>query len=187
MKKIVKITPIGKRDVYDISVANAEHYVLENGVVTHNTGPMYSANTVFIIGKSQEKDGTDIVGWNFTINIEKSRFVKEKSKLPFLVTYDSGINKWSGLLDIALNLGAVKKPSNGWYSRVNLDTGEIEDKKWRAADTNSKDFWMPMLTNKTFYNSVKDLYQVSNHNLISDDEIEKELALLEDDLGEDDD
>jgi RecA/RadA recombinase len=144
-------------------------------VVGGGTSVMYSANQIFIITKAQEKDGTDIVGWNFTINIEKSRFVKEKSKLPFLVTYEGGINKWSGLLDIALDLKFVAKPSNGWYSRVDVDTGELEDKKWRAADTNSKEFWLPILTNPQFQEAVKHTYQVSTNKLLSDDDIDLEM------------
>jgi RecA/RadA recombinase len=160
--------------IKDIPCVVVNHTYMEQtmypkAIMSGGTGPMYSADTVFIIGKSQEKDGTDIVGWNFTINIEKSRFVKEKSKLPFLVTYEGGINKWSGLLDIALDNGAVKKPSNGWYSRVDLDSGEIEDKKWRAADTNCKEFWFPFLNNSKFHDMVKSRYQVSNTKLISED------------------
>jgi hypothetical protein len=83
--KIKSIERIGKNPVYDISVKDVNHYVLENGVVTHNTGLIYSANQAFIIGKAQEKDGTDLAGWNFTLNVEKSRYVREKSKLTFQV------------------------------------------------------------------------------------------------------
>jgi hypothetical protein len=108
--KISSIKPIGRHRVYDISVADVEHYVLKNGVVTHNTGLIYSANQAFIIGKSQEKDGTELAGWNFTLNVEKSRFVREKSKLTFRVLYESGIQKYSGLLDMALEAGLVQKP-----------------------------------------------------------------------------
>lgn len=145
-------------------------------VMSGGTGGMYSANQVFIIGKAQEKDGTDIVGWNFTINIEKSRFVKEKSKLPFLVTYEGGINKWSGLLDIALEENVVVKPSNGWYSRTDLDTGEIEEKKWRQDATNSKEFWMPIITHQKFQDIIKAKFQVSTNKLVSDEEIDEEMA-----------
>ena len=116
--KIKSIRCIGQHKVFDISVQDVEHYVLENGVVTHNTGPMYSANSVFIIGRAQEKDGTDLTGYTFTINIEKSRFVKEKSKLKFTVKFNGGIDKWSGLLDLALESGHVLKPSNGWYQKA---------------------------------------------------------------------
>jgi RecA/RadA recombinase len=145
-------------------------------IMSGGTGPMYSANQVFIIGKSQEKEGTDIVGWNFTINIEKSRFVKEKSKLPFLVTYEGGINKWSGLLDIALDEGVVIKPSNGWYSRVDLETGEVEPEKYRLDKTNTKDFWLPIITHKKFQEMIKNRFQVSNSKLISDDYIDEEMG-----------
>jgi len=165
MKKIVSIKPVGRMNVHDISVDEAEHYILENGVVSHNSGLIYSANQAFIIGKSQEKEGTEIVGWNFTLNVEKSRFVRERSKLPFLVTYNGGISKYSGLLDIALDNKSVIKPANGWYSRVDLDTGEIEDRKWRAKETDTKEFWEPLLANAKFQQLVKDRYQLKTISL----------------------
>jgi hypothetical protein len=64
------------------------------------------------------------------------------------------------------------KPSNGWYSRVNTETGEVEDKKFRAKETFTKDFWLPILTDKTFADYIKDKYQVSNGNIVSDEEVE---------------
>ena len=79
------------------------------------TGPLYSANTVWLITKAQEKSGTELEGFTFTINIEKSRFVEEKAKIPLRVTFDNGIDYYSGLLDIALESGHIVKPSNGWY------------------------------------------------------------------------
>lgn len=129
-------------------------------VVSGGTGVYYSANQIFIIGRSQEKEGTDVIGYNFTINIEKSRFVKEKSKLKFQVLFDGGINKYSGLLDLALESGHVKKPSNGWYSRVDTSTGEIEERKFREAATNSNEFWKPVLADATFVEFVRNRYQL---------------------------
>ena len=169
--KIKSIEKVDAFDIWDISVPNGNCFILENGVVAHNsmypksvisggTGVMYSSNTAFIITKAQEKVGTDIVGYNFTINIEKSRFVKEKSKLTFQVLWDSGINKYSGLLEIALESGHVIKPSNGWYSRVNVDTGEVEDKKYRLKDTYTKEFWDEILNSKSFQDFVKRKFQL---------------------------
>lgn len=137
-----------------------EQGMFPKSVISGGTGVMYSANTAFIITKAQEKVGTDIVGYNFTINIEKSRFVKEKSKLTFQVLWDSGINKYSGLLEIALESGHVIKPSNGWYSRVNVDTGEVEDKKYRLKDTYTKEFWNEILDSKSFQDFVKRKFQL---------------------------
>lgn len=167
--KISKIEHIGRQQVYDISVLDAEHYVLENGVVTHNTGLYYSSNQIFIIGRTQEKTGTDVIGYNFTINVEKSRFVKEKSKLQFQVKFDGGINKFSGLLDLAIESGHVIKPSNGRYSRVNKDTGEIEEKKYWEKDTNTRDFWAPILSDQRFYDFVKNKYQLSTSTIYKEE------------------
>ena len=116
--QIKSIKSVGRMPVYDISVERTGQYVLENGVVTHNTGIMYSSDNVFIMGRAQEKDGTELAGYNFTINIDKSRYVREKSKFPLLVTFENGINKYSGLLDLAIELEFVVKPKVGWYSRV---------------------------------------------------------------------
>lgn len=155
---------MSKLPVYDLSVEDVEHYVLENGVVTHNTGIMYSADTVFIIGRQQEKEGKDIIGYNFILNVEKSRYVKEKSKIPLNVTYDGGISPYSGLLDIALDTGFVVKPSNGWYSKSTLDkeTGEIvtEEKKWRRKETDSTEFWRDLFRNDDFKKAISEQFKL---------------------------
>ena len=143
-------------------------------VVGGGTAVMYSANQIFIISKSQEKDGSDLVGWNFTINIEKSRFVREKAKLPFTVKFEGGISKWSGLLDIALESGHIVKPSNGWYSKVNTETGEIEAKKYRLKETENKEFWSSIILDQSFDSWIKQNYQISN-GLLMDNSISDEV------------
>jgi hypothetical protein len=131
-------------------------------IVGGGTGSYYSADNIFVLGRQQEKEGTEVVGYNFIINVEKSRYVKEKSKIPVSVSFDGGISRWSGLLDIALDSGLVIKPSNGWYSRVDVTTGEVEEKKWRIKDTDTKDFWMPLITSEKFQSYVKDKYQIAS-------------------------
>lgn len=168
--KVVDITEVGQKPVYDIAVAEAEHYVLENGLYSHNSGVMYSANTVFVITKSQEKQGTDLVGYNFTINIEKSRYVREKAKLTFQVLYETGITKYSGLLDIALESGEVIKPSMGWYQKVNMDTGEVIEGKYRAKDTFTDEFWEPILASPHFQQFVRGKYQLGSKQITKNDE-----------------
>jgi RecA/RadA recombinase len=85
-------------------------------VMSGGTGPMYSANTVFIISRAQEKDkDNELEGFTFTINIEKSRFVKEKSKIPLTVRFEDGIDRYSGILDIALEGGFITQPTKQTY------------------------------------------------------------------------
>lgn len=148
-------------------------------IVSGGTGIYYSANTIFIIGRQQEKDGQEVTGYNFVINVEKSRFSREKSKIPITVMHNAGISKWSGLLDMALESGHVIKPSNGWYSRVDVDTGEVEDKKFREKDTATSEFWGKVLKQKSFREWVQSKYQVANSAILSDEELEEELAMLE--------
>lgn len=139
-------------------------------VMGGGTGGMYSSNQVFIIGKAQEKDDTGIVGWNFTLNAEKSRYVKEKSKFPFLVTYERGINKWSGLLDIALESGHVIKPKKGYYSKVNMETGEVEKESYKEEDTNSIGFWKDILEDENFDAFIGSKFKISNSTLVEEEE-----------------
>lgn len=125
-------------------------------IVSGGTGIYYSANQIFIISKSQEKDGTDLVGWNFTINIEKSRYVKEKAKLPFTVLYNSGIKKWSSIFDLAVECGAIIKPKVGWYQTVDLETGEVSEKSYRQKELENNDaFFEKLVKNDTFKEYVE--------------------------------
>lgn len=147
--------------------------IYSKAVMSGGTGGMYSANQVFIIGKSQEKDGTDLVGYNFTINIEKSRFVREKSKFPFLITFEGGIQKYSGILEVALEGGFVNKPSNGWYAKVNQDTGEIGEKV-RFVATQTDEFMLPLLNDNKFKEYVTKKYGIAYGNIMGETSVLEE-------------
>lgn len=154
-------------------VVNHTYKTLElysKDVVGGGTGSYYSADNIFIIGRQQEKDGKETIGYNFIINVEKSRYVKEKAKIPITVTHEGGISKWSGLLDIALETGHVIKPSNGWYQRVNMETGEIQEEKFRFANTENAQFWLPILTAKTFQDAVEKKYSVAHGSIIKEED-----------------
>ena len=173
----------------DIPMVVVNHTYKEIGlfpkdIVGGGTGSYYSADNIFILGRQQEKEGTEIVGYNFIINVEKSRYVKEKSKIPVSVSYNGGISTWSGLLDVALESGHVVKPSNGWYSKVNKETGEIEDKKYRLKDTDTREFWLPIVTSKSFNEFVNKKYQVSFGDIIKDEDISKDLEKYDDAVEE---
>ena len=170
--------------IKDIPMVVVNHTYKEIGlypkdIVGGGTGSYYSADNIFILGRQQEKDGTEVVGYNFIINVEKSRYVKEKSKIPVSVSFDGGISKWSGLLDLALESGHVIKPSNGWYQKVDKETGEVDEKKYRIKDTETKDFWLSIVTSKSFYEFVKNKYSVGNVSMVQSDDLDKALEELE--------
>lgn len=186
--KIKSIIPVGTRPVYDITINNDDYdkqsYVLENGVISHNTGIYYSADNIWIIGRQQDKKGTDIVGYRFIINIEKSRYLKEKSKIPITVSWDGGIQAYSGLLEVALAGEYVVAAKKGWYSRVDRETGEVIGSGVRSSETFKKEFWDPIFETTDFADFIKQQYSFDGKSLVDFDDIaETEVIDLGDTSG----
>lgn len=129
-------------------------------IVGGGTGIYYSADNIWIIGRRQQKTGTEVTGYDFIINVDKSRYVKEKSKVPVSVTWEGGIDPYSGLLDVALVGGYVTKPSNGWYQRVDKKTGECIGTKVREKETRTKEFWEDLLVDEDFLGFIRKGYQI---------------------------
>jgi hypothetical protein len=136
-------------------------------IVGGGTGSYYSADNIYILGRQQQKEGTEITGYNFIINVEKSRYVREKSKIPISVSFEGGIEKYSGLLDVALEGGFVTKPSNGWYAKVNRKTGEVGDKH-RMADTLTAEFWSDLLEDEEFKTFVNQKYGIAYGSIMGE-------------------
>ena len=162
----------------DIPLLAVNHTYQEIGlfpkaIVSGGTGIYYSSDNIWILGRQQDKKGTEIQGYHFIINVEKSRFVKEKSKIPISVTWEGGIEEYSGLLDSAMEGGYVVKPTVGWYSKVDKKTGEIEDKKVRVAETLKESFWKPIFTNTDFKDFLKRKYQIGHADMIKVSHLEE--------------
>jgi RecA/RadA recombinase len=155
----------------DIPMLAVNHTYQEIGlfpkaVVSGGTGIYYSADNIWILGRRQNKTGTEVTGYEFVINVEKSRFVKEKSKVPITVTWEGGIEKYSGLLEVAMAGGYVQKPSNGWYEAINPATGEVTSGKVREAQTLLEEFWLPIFKNTDFKEFVKQHYTIGYRSQI---------------------
>src|SRR5210317_1357770 len=130
-------------------------------IVGGGTGIYYSADNIWILGRRQNKTGTEVTGYDFIINVEKSRYVKEKSKIPISVSWDGGIERYSGLLDVALAGGFVTKPSNGWYQLVDTATGAEIGSKVRQKDTLTEEFWSDLLVNDNFRSFIEGMYGIT--------------------------
>ena len=165
----------------DIPLVAVNHTYKEIGmfpkdVMGGGTGIYYSANQILFMGRQQEKEGTEIAGYHFMMGVEKSRFVREKTRLPLSVTWEGGINKWSGLLDIGLELGWITKPSVGWFEGTNPKTGEVITDKKRKADTSHSEFWIPMFK-AGFADAIKDRYAIGTST----------KAVVEEDVSQEED
>jgi RecA/RadA recombinase len=170
----------------DLPCFMVNHVYMEIGamfaktIIPGGTAVTYSSNTVFVITKSQEKDGTELTGWNFNIGVHKSRFVKEKSRLPIRVMYEEGIKKYSGILDLALESGEVIKPSNGWFQLVDKETGELIGQKTRAKDTETEAFLGVVLKRASFQEWIKNKFKLGAMQGLHDAEEELAEEALED-------
>lgn len=106
--------------------------------------------------------------------MEKSRYVKEKSKIPITVSWDAGVIAYSGLLNVALAGQYVAKPSAGWYSVVDRSTGELREGKVREKDTLTEEFWKPILEETDFKEFIKKQYQIGAESVVSMEDIVEE-------------
>ena len=164
----------------DIPLVAINHTYKEIGmfpkdIVGGGTGIYYSADNIWILGRQQDKVGTEIKGYHFVINIEKSRYVKEKSKIPISVSWEGGVQKWSGLLEVALAGQYVFKPSNGWYQRIDRETGEVLGNKYREKDTLTAEFWEPIFNETDFKEFVKKQYTIGYASIVDPDSIVEEV------------
>ena len=152
----------------DIPLIAVNHTYMEIGlfpkaVVSGGTGIYYSADNIWILGRRQNKQGTEVTGYDFVINVEKSRYVKEKSKIPISVSWSGGVERYSGLLDVALAGNFVAKPSNGWYSRVDQSTGEFLGTKVREKETLEESFWKPIFEETNFAEYLKESFSIGGN------------------------
>lgn len=143
-------------------------------IMSGGTGIYYSSNQVFFISRRQNKEQTEVVGYDFVVKVEKSRFVREGSKIPITVTFSGGIDKNSGLFDIACTGGFIVSPSKGFYQLMNLETGEVEGKKMRKSEIEASGFYDEILKDENFKEFVESAYKLDsskNIEIVSDDEV----------------
>lgn len=129
--KITKVSKNSKRTtVYDFTVKDVHHYLLDNGVVTHNSyvptkamsggsGLIYVSDSIAMLSKSKDRDKEkNIIGSIVTAKMYKSRLSRENSQVDVRISYSGGLDKYYGLLDMAVEAGMVEH-SGGKYTFPN--------------------------------------------------------------------
>lgn len=111
---------------WSIGHVYSELGVYPKTVMSGGQGPLLSSDTVLFITKSTNKDGKVIEGFNFNMSAHKSRFIREGSRIPLTVTFENGIDRASGLLEMGLALGCIEKRGNR-YAPVFIDEDGVVD------------------------------------------------------------
>ncbi len=86
------------------------------------SGLKYAASSIIYLSKRKEKDGTDIIGNIIHCKNAKSRLTVENKVVDVRLSYDTGLDRYYGLLDLALKHGVFEKSS----TRVKLPNGKTE-------------------------------------------------------------
>jgi RecA/RadA recombinase len=74
-------------------------------------GLKYASDYIVFLSKKKEKDGTEVVGNIIHCLNKKSRLTKENMMVDVLLRYDSGLSRYYGLADLAVEAGVWKKLS----------------------------------------------------------------------------
>ena len=86
------------------------------------SGLKYAASSIVYLSKKKEKDGTEIIGNIIHCKNHKSRLTVENKMVDVRLTYDKGLDRYYGLLDLALKYGIFKQTS----TRIELPDGTTQ-------------------------------------------------------------
>ena len=75
------------------------------------SGLKYAASSIVYLSKKKEKDGAEVIGNIVHCKNHKSRLTIENKMVDVRLTYDKGLDKYYGLLDIAEKYNIFKKVS----------------------------------------------------------------------------
>ena len=112
------------------------------------SGLKYAASSIVYLSKKKEKDGTEVIGNIVHCKTHKSRLTVENKMVDVRLTYDKGLDKYYGLLDLAEKYYILKKVSTRYelpdgskqYGKTIMNdpekyfTKEIMDKLEEAAN-----------------------------------------------------
>ena len=83
------------------------------------SGLKYAASSIVYLSKKKDKDGTEVVGNIIHCKNHKSRLTVENKMVDVRLSYTDGLDKYYGLLDLALKYGIFKSVS----TRIELPDG----------------------------------------------------------------
>jgi RecA/RadA recombinase len=77
------------------------------------SGLKYAASTIIYLSKKKHKDGDgEVIGNIIHCKAYKSRLTKENRTIDVLLNFDSGLDRYYGLIELGLKHGVFKKVSN---------------------------------------------------------------------------
>ena len=144
-------------------------------VIGGGQGSILASNSIFIIGKQKLKEGDSHVGYKFALKVFKSRDIKDNAVIPINVTWDGGINKWSGLALLAESFKIIEKVKEGRSPAYQYETlsGNIIKVLEKDIDIDDE-FWETVFKETDLAFKIESSYKVgSQSNIDSAIELEE--------------
>lgn len=81
--------------------------------ISGGSGLKYAASSIAMLSKKKDRDEStkELIGNIIKVTMFKSRFTKEGKKVEVKLSFDKGLDRYFGLLDIAEKYGIIKKVS----------------------------------------------------------------------------
>ena len=89
------------------------------------SGLKYAASTIAYLSKKKERDGKDVVGNIIKVKMFKSRLSKENKEVECLLNYDTGLDRYYGLVECAVESGVWNAVAN----RIETTEGKVYPKQ----------------------------------------------------------
>jgi hypothetical protein len=128
--------------VNDLTVAEVQHYITDNGVINHNTGVVYGASIILNMTKAKLKEGTDQTGIIVTAKPQKNRFCVP-TVVKFHISFQKGMNRFVGLQEYmswdACGIGRGKFITAKEYAKL----GDAEKEKCRQHPLDENVYFQP--------------------------------------------
>ena len=119
---------------------DAHHYLLDSGVVSHNSGFIYASSIVVAMQKrklKEDEDGkkvTDVRGIRAACKVMKTRYNKPFENVEIKIPWETGMDPYSGLVELFEKKNVLVKDGN---KLKYIDKSGKEHKYFRNAITDS--------------------------------------------------
>lgn len=85
--------------------------------IAGGSGLKYAADMILMLTKAKAREGDtsdgDVIGSKITVKAYKSRLGRENAEVQVLLNYDTGLDRYYGLMDMAVDAGVFQKATKG--------------------------------------------------------------------------
>lgn len=128
-------------------------------------GVQYACSQIIMLSMKKDKDGNDVVGGLITAKMDKSRYSKKDQKVELRLNFDTGLDRFYGLLPIAEKHGLVTKVGN----KYELPDGSKRFESW--IEKNPDQVWTPEMLEKIDA-ACKEEFGLGNGESVDEENVE---------------